>query len=231
MDAFSWPAYFPGQAKSITSKSAISLAARYKRSPVFIPKLARSVETAFVPPKNRRGKPPICFLHGFDSSSFDFRKLLPYVEQAGYETWAVDLVGWGMSDHSIYLADPSLPCGPEIKSNHLYQFWKKFIDRPMCLFGVSLGGAVAVDFTLKHPEAVDSIILSLSQGYIDGLGALSRVLRFIAKMGVQVLQTKALRRYASGLAYADKSVDIDQAMLVERVHTLQPGRTSILLEV
>ena len=217
------PPFLPTEAHRVTSPSALRLARRYRRTEIYIPSLNRTVDTAHIPAEQRsRKQPPLCFLHGFDSSSFDFRKLLPYVEE-NCEAWAVDLVGWGFSDHSLYLHEPQLPLGPGVKCEHLYQFWKEQIGRPMCLVGVSLGGAAAMDFALRHPEAVDRLVLSSAQGYIDGLGALSRLPSVMAKLGVQILRTEVLRRYANGLAYHNKSADVEQAMIVGRLHTFLPG--------
>jgi pimeloyl-ACP methyl ester carboxylesterase len=43
----------------------------------------------------------------------------------------------------------------EIPDIPLYtQFWKAYVKRPMVLVGPSLGGAVAIDFALAHPDAV-----------------------------------------------------------------------------
>lgn len=61
-------------------------------------------------------------------------------------------VGCGYSDSSPFMSDSQLPLGPEQRREHLYQFWKKMIRKPMVLFGASLGGAVAIDFALEHPE-------------------------------------------------------------------------------
>ena len=33
------------------------------------------------------------------------------------------------------------------------------INRPMVVAGVSLGGAVALDFAVSHPEAVEKLVL------------------------------------------------------------------------
>ena len=218
-----WPEFFPKQAQRFTSRSAVKLARRYRRESVYVPCLERYVPTAHVPPARRDvSKQPVCFLHGFDSSSLDFRKLLPYVEDR-CETWAVDLVGWGFSDHSLFVDDPSLPNGPDVKKEHLYQFWKQSIGRPMCVMGVSLGGAVAIDFALTYPEAVSTLVLSAAQGYTDGLGMLSRVPSFVAKIGVQILQTETLRRAANTMAYYNEQIDIDQAMVIGRLHTFLPG--------
>jgi pimeloyl-ACP methyl ester carboxylesterase len=42
------------------------------------------------------------------------------------------------------------------KREHLYQFWRSYIRRPMVLVGPSLGAAVAIDFTVNYPEAVQA---------------------------------------------------------------------------
>lgn len=37
------------------------------------------------------------------------------------------------------------------------------IGRPMAIVGTSLGGAVAIDFAVAHPEAVDKLVLFAPQ--------------------------------------------------------------------
>ena len=56
----------------------------------------------------------------------------------------------------------------------------------MVLLGTSLGGAVALDFALAHPEAVHSLVLLNAQGFADGLGSMTLMPRFVASFGVQV---------------------------------------------
>lgn len=68
-------------------------------------------------------QPPVLLLHGFDSSSLEFRRLLPLLEKS-LETWAVDLVGWGFSNSGA-ANQPSMKLGPEQKRDHLYAFWKE----------------------------------------------------------------------------------------------------------
>ena len=60
------------------------------------------------------------------------------------------------------------------------------IKEPMTLLGTSLGGAVALDFALAHPEAVSNLVLVNAQGFADGLGSMTLMPQFVAKFGVQV---------------------------------------------
>ena len=51
----------------------------------------------------------------------------------------------------------------------------------MVVLGTSVGGAVAIDFALHHPEAVAKLCLVDAQGFIDGLGPMAKAPGFLTK--------------------------------------------------
>ncbi|KAJ0724980.1 putative alpha/beta hydrolase-1, serine aminopeptidase, S33 [Helianthus annuus] len=116
------------------------------------------------------------------SSCLEWRYTLPLLEQAGFEAWAIDILGWGFSDLETHPV-----CNVESKRDHLYQFWKSYIKRPMLLVGPSLGAAAAVDFAVNHPEAVDKLILINASVYAKGTGNLSKLPRSVAFSGVRTM--------------------------------------------
>ncbi len=73
---------------------------------------------------------PVLLLHGFDSSSLEFRRLLPLLERS-LEAWAVDLVGWGFSDSGA-ASQRNMKLGPKQKRDHLYAFWKEKVKVSTC---------------------------------------------------------------------------------------------------
>ena len=83
------------------------------------------------PGEAHKDQPPVLLLHGFDSSSLEFRRLLPLLEKK-LETWAVDLVGWGFSDSGA-ATRTDMRLGPQQKRDHLYAFWK---EKVMLAFAV-----------------------------------------------------------------------------------------------
>ncbi|RZC58508.1 hypothetical protein C5167_005806 [Papaver somniferum] len=149
-----FPSFLPKEVEKIKDPYAIKLAQRIERLPVKISFSDNSILSSCVKPSVQKEKHPLVLLHGFDSYCLEWRYTYPVLEEAGMETWAVDILGWGFSDLSILP-----PCDVTAKREHLFQLWKSYIRRPMVLVGPSLGAAVAIDFALNHPEAIKKEIL------------------------------------------------------------------------
>lgn len=217
------------QLSEIAEPAARRMAERMRREPIPMPSIpggAGALDTAFVPPSGAHADPaapPVVLLHGFDSSSLEMRRLHPLLD-AEVETWAVDLVGWGFTDHTPFKSSPDAALTPAQKREHLLAFWRaKMGGRPMALVGASLGGAVALDFALEHPEAVDRVVLIDAQGFIDGIGPMSSLPRPVAAAGVWLLRTEGLRMAANRQAYCDQRLASADAMRVGRLHTHLDG--------
>ncbi|KAF6256954.1 Alpha/Beta hydrolase protein [Scenedesmus sp. NREL 46B-D3] len=230
--AQSTTSFMPQQLAEVTEPAAQAMAARMQRTPVPIPSLPiPPLATAFVGPSETQkqqlraisqDRPPVVLLHGFDSSSLEFRRLYPLLEPHT-ETYAVDLVGWGFTDCEPFAANPDLTISPQQKREHLFSFWREHIQRPMVLVGSSLGGAIALDFALEYPQAVEKLVLIDAQGFIEGIGPMASLPRPVAAAGVWVLRSEQLRMAANRMAYHDQAFATLDAMRVGRLHTNLPG--------
>jgi len=164
-------------------------------------------------------------LHGFDSSMLEFRRFIPLLKTLG-DVYVVDLAGWGFSDCGFSDAETAadVTLGPIQKRRHLERFVQDVVGRPVVLLGTSLGGSVAIDFAVECSEWVTSLVLVDAQGFIDGIGPMSSMPRFLSEIGVQVLKSVALRQMANKMAYFDKAkYATDDAMRIGRLHTHAPG--------
>lgn len=160
-------AYFlPSSVAKIQDARAITLLQTIQRRTVEVPfqQGLTALSTAYVhfAPQSSslcRGTVPILLLHGFDSSLLEFRRLLPFLS-GGSDVWAIDLFGSGFTEHPA-----AISVNPGSIRQHLLSIVETWIGEPLVLVGASLGGAVAVDFALRHPNWVRSLALIDSVGF------------------------------------------------------------------
>jgi pimeloyl-ACP methyl ester carboxylesterase len=148
-------------AVAIQDPDAVAMLCQLQRQvlQVAMPQATSSITTAYVhQPANAPSSSlaPIVLLHGFDSSLLEFRRLLPWLEP-NRDIWAIDLLGFGFTE------SVDMDITPLSIRQHLHSLWQR-IDQPIVLVGASMGGAVAIDFTLKYPDSVHSLVLIDSVG-------------------------------------------------------------------
>ncbi len=110
--------------------------------------------------------PPLILVHGagMDSAKLSWGEAIrPLSEQA--RVYAVDLPGYGQSEYRNGL----------VYTNDFYvQFLKAFMDElqleKAMVMGLSLGGGIALGFTLQYPEKVSALGLVSSNGIAKKMG-------------------------------------------------------------
>ncbi|XP_022876972.1 uncharacterized protein LOC111395194 isoform X2 [Olea europaea var. sylvestris] len=177
--ASEFPSFLPKEVENIKDSFARTLSSRIERLPVHVSFSKNCIMSSCVKPKTSDNTDPLVLLHGFDSSCLEWRYMFPLLEEAGLETWAVDILGWGFSD-----LEKVRSFNVTSKREHLYQFWKSYIKRPMTLVGPSLGAAVAIDFVVNYPEAVDKLVFIDASVYGEGTGNLTKLPKAVAYTGI-----------------------------------------------
>ncbi|CAL8994694.1 unnamed protein product [Prunus brigantina] len=211
-----FPSFLPKEVEKIKDPFARKLAARIERLPVSFGE--NCVMSSCVKPLVQSNTSPVVLLHGFDSSCLEWRYTYPLLEEAGLETWAVDILGWGFSDLERL---PS--CNVASKRDHFFQLWKSYIKKPMILVGPSLGAAVAIDFAVSHPEAVERLVLIDASVYTEGTGDLASMPKMLAYAGVYLLKSLPLRFYVNFLCFSGISLSTSLDWTnVGRLHCLFP---------
>uniref|UniRef100_A0A7S3R5K7 AB hydrolase-1 domain-containing protein n=1 Tax=Dunaliella tertiolecta TaxID=3047 RepID=A0A7S3R5K7_DUNTE len=230
-----YPPFIPPVIRDIGDAAAHAMISKMRREPVQVDSLAKqgegSVRTAVVGPTGAAldeagvptDAPVMVMLHSFDSSSIEWRRLYPMLEQnAGMPVVAVDLIGWGFTDVQAWQRKPLMPLGADLKREHLEAFRQQQLGgRPVVLVGTSLGGTIAADYALAYPQAVKQLILIDAQGFTEGVKSPPR---FLSWIGVAVLKTVWLRNQANQQAYHDKATfATEDAWKCGRLHTFLPG--------
>ena len=192
-----FPSFLPASVQQLTESTSIAFAQNLQYQAISTPLRDEPIQTVYI--RQGTGGTPILLIHGFDSSSFEYRRLLPLLATEN-ETWAMDLLGFGFTER-----------GGELMFNrseiatHLYSFWKTLIDQPVILVGASMGGAVALDFTLRYPNAVKSIVLLDSAGMKPGPVMGKFLLPPFDYLATEFLRNPKVRQAISESAYFDKT--------------------------
>ena len=143
---------------------------------------------------------PILFLHGFDSSFLEFRRIYPFLKRK-FQLIIPDLLGFGFTPrNSSHNYNPS-----KIISNLLDIIDTLNLKNKLMIVGASMGGSVAMNLANEMPDLIDKIILLSPAGLFGESKNIPFPLNQIGATFLGLPQVrKSLCRQA--FAYPDKSV-------------------------
>lgn len=143
---------------------------------------------------------PILFLHGFDSSFLEFRRIYPFLKKK-FKLIIPDLLGFGFTPRIA-----SNQYNPhKIISNLLDIIETLKFKNKLMIVGASMGGSVAMNLAKEIPDLIDKIIL-LSPA---GLFGESKIIPFpLNQLGATFLGLPQVRKSLcrQAFAYPAKSV-------------------------
>jgi pimeloyl-ACP methyl ester carboxylesterase len=101
---------------------------------------------------------PLVLIHGFGASIGHWRKNIPVLAAAGYQVFAIDLLGFGGSDK------PPLNYSLEVWVELLKDFCTAHINEPAVFTGNSIGALLSLMVVAEHPEIAAGGVLINSAG-------------------------------------------------------------------
>jgi len=108
---------------------------------------------------NNKSTPVLC-IHGFGGNSDQWRKNLPIIAENGYDSYAIDLLGYGYSDKpNPKLYDVNQLYNFDTWTEQTVDFIKNIIKEPVVLVTNSVGGVNGLNIAIKYPELVKGVIL------------------------------------------------------------------------
>ena len=117
---------------------------------------------------------PLVLIHGFGASIGHWRKNIPVLAEAGYQVYAIDLLGFGGS------AKPALNYTVELWVELIRDFWAAKIGQPTVFVGNSIGGLLCLMLLAQHPEiAAGGVLLNPAGGLNHRPEELNPPLRFV----------------------------------------------------
>jgi pimeloyl-ACP methyl ester carboxylesterase len=215
------PTFLPTGVNQLTEPTSILLVSQIQGAEIKTDLIAQPILTSYI--QQGAGAIPIVLLHGFDSSLLEFRRIIPLLatQQA---VWAIDLLGFGFTERL-----PNCPFSSASIATHLYGTWETLIHQPIILIGVSMGGAAAIEFTLKYPHVVDRLILIDSAGCTKPPAMGKFLVPPLGKLATQFLANSNVRRSVSTKAYFDRSFVTTDAQLCASLHLEMPNWSEALI--
>ena len=159
---------------------------------------------------------PILFLHGFDSSFLEFRRIYPFLKNK-FHIIIPDLLGFGFSPR--FATNEYSPT--KIISNLLDIIHNLKINKKLMIVGASMGGSVAMNLAKEIPEIIEKVIL-LSPA---GLFGESKIIPFpLNHLGAAFLGLPQVRKglCRQAFAYPDKNVGSMEEQIAS-IHLGCPG--------
>lgn len=171
--------------------------------------------------------PVVVFLHGSGSGASghsNFKYNYPYLLEQGYRVIVPDLIGYGYSDK---------PADVQYHLDLFVECIKQLLDQlkvnSCSLIGNSLGGAIAIKFTLDNPSQVEKLVLMAPGGieeqadyfHMPGMQVMKEVFTS-GPMAPERLED-FIRR---GLVY-DESV-VDEQLINERWGIFQQQNSQVI---
>ncbi|PZD72790.1 2-succinyl-6-hydroxy-2, 4-cyclohexadiene-1-carboxylate synthase [Acaryochloris thomasi RCC1774] len=159
---------------------------------------------------------PMLCLPGFDSSLLEYRYLLPILA-VQQKCWVLDWYGCGFTAYC-----PRLSVHPVHIRQHLLTVISRWIGQPVVLIGASLGGAVALDFAMHHPECVRSLVVIDSVGFSGHFPLGPSCPLAILEMGADWLCLRKQTALAAATALSLPSTVIEP-LRCSQLHQEMPG--------
>ena len=137
---------------------------------------------------------PILFLHGFDSSFLEFRRIYPLLKKK-FQIIIPDLLGFGFSPRFA----TSQFSSSKIISNLIDIIYSLKITKKLKIVGASMGGSVALKLSNKIPDLIDKIILLSPAGLF---GELKNIPFPLNQIGASFLGLPKIRKSLCRQAFA-----------------------------
>jgi pimeloyl-ACP methyl ester carboxylesterase len=105
------------------------------------------------------GAPLVVLVHGFSTPNFIYEQNVEALNAAGLRTLRFDHFGRGWSDR------PSGKYDVDFYDRALIELLDHVgVDEPFGLAGLSMGGPIVAEFTARHPERVNKLVLLVPAG-------------------------------------------------------------------
>ena len=182
---------------------------------------------------------PLVLIHGFGASIGHWRKNIPVLAAAGYQVFAIDLLGFGSSDK------PPLNYTMEVWEELVKDFWTAHIQQRAVFVGNSIGGLLSLMVIANHPEiAAGGVLINCAGGLSHRphelnpplrlvMGAFNRLLRskITGKVLFNRVRQKGQIRRSLMQVYRDRTAVTDELVDLLYQPSCDPGAQQVFVSI
>jgi len=175
--------------------------------------------------------PVVVFVHGSGpgaSGASNFRQNWPQFVAAGYRVILPDLIGYGASSKPEGI-DYTL----QLFADTLYEALRAHGIERAVLVGNSLGGGVAIQMSLDHPEFAERLIL-MAPGCIEEQAdyfKMPGITKMVSNFGGPDFNLDEQRRLIGNLVHPDFAAKIPDALVQERFAVARTQPKDVLVRM
>jgi pimeloyl-ACP methyl ester carboxylesterase len=130
---------------------------------------------------------PLILIHGFGASIGHWRNNIPVLAEAGYQVYAIDLLGFGGSDK------PVIGYSLDLWQELLKDFCQEHIQQPAVFIGNSIGALLSLMMVANYPDlTVGGVLLNCAGGLNHRLEELNLPLRVVMGLFSQFVNSPIL---------------------------------------
>lgn len=175
--------------------------------------------------------PAVVFLHGSGpgaSGASNFRGNIAAFTQAGYRVILPDLIGYGASSKPEGI-DYTL----QLFTDSVHDALRQLGVEKAHLVGNSLGGGIALQMTLDHPEFVDKLVL-MAPGCVaerESYFVMPGISKMVSSFGGPDFNLAEQKRLVSNLVHPDFAPKIPDALVEERFAVARTQPKDVLVRM
>ena len=175
--------------------------------------------------------PAVVFLHGSGpgaSGASNFRQNIDAFVDAGFRVILPDLIGYGASSKPEGI-DYTL----QLFTDTVYDALRQHGVERAALVGNSLGGGVALQLTLDHPEFTTSLVL-MAAGCVaerESYFVMPGIAKMVSSFGGPDFNLAEQKRLVSNLVHPDFAPNIPDELVVERFAVARTQPKDVLVRM
>lgn len=170
------------------------------------------------------GSKHIFLIHGFRAHTYTWRYLIDPLAEAGFHVWAIDLIGYGLSDKPDHI-----PYTLDSFAEQVEAFMEAKGISQAHLVGNSMGGGIALNFALLYPERTKSVTLLNALGYPIEMPLYLSIGRHFSQIWTPFLGPTVVRCCLKQIVCQSEHVSEEQVEAYSLPYRFPGGATATLL--